>query len=375
MKYVKKDNTTFIPFDGIEEVIDKLPPNIYTVESHPMRGMYLEVYSKNFVINEPKLYGEYPNKIDKIINGFSHVNRNMGVIMSGDKGLGKSLSAKILCNRFLAQGYPIILCDKYLDKLSSLLHSINQTCIVFFDEFDKIFTYQSEINNSKSDKPQEQFLSLFDGTDSNKKMFLITCNDIFRLNNFFINRPGRFHYNISFEYPTKEEVREYMQDNILKEYHNDIEEIVKFSERTSLNYDSLRAISFEVNLGVPFKEAIKDLNILNTEDNSYKITIHLTNGDSSYIYEDDIDFYSDDDDEKSFGAFYIRSVDAYIYVRLFLKDIKFNYIKSCYMADGKNCRIHYNSNDENDNSDLKNLQIHHVTFTRQQKKSSFHYIV
>ena len=147
MKYVKKDNTTFIPFDGIEEVIDKLPPNIYTVESHPMRGMYLEVYSKNFVINEPKLYGEYPNKIDKIINGFSHVNRNMGVIMSGDKGLGKSLSAKILCNRFLAQGYPIILCDKYLDKLSSLLHSINQTCIVFFDEFDKIFTYQSEINN------------------------------------------------------------------------------------------------------------------------------------------------------------------------------------------------------------------------------------
>lgn len=375
MKYVQQDDKTFIPFEGTADVLYKLPVNIYTVESHPMRGMFLVVYDKNFKIDEPKLYGEYPKKLNKIVNSFEHMNRNMGVIMSGDKGLGKSLSAKMLCNKFLEKDYPIILCDKYNKGLASLLHDIEQTCIVFFDEFDKIFTYESELNNQESDKPQEQFLSLFDGTDNNKKMFIVTCNDIFKLNSYFINRPGRFHYNISFEYPTKDEVREYMQDNLIDEYHNEIGEIVKFSERVDLNYDSLRAIAFEINLGVPFKEAIADLNILNTRDTDYKITIHFVGGETSEWVTDELDISDVDNIGARYGGFWCDMLEAYISIVINHKDIKYDYVRHCYALDGKDCKLMCNTSDKDTQEKFKKLQVEYVTFKRNSTKLSYHYLI
>ena len=38
-------------------------------------------------------------------------------------------------------------------------------------------------------------LSLFDGLDNGKKLFVITCNEVERLNAYLLNRPGRFHYH------------------------------------------------------------------------------------------------------------------------------------------------------------------------------------
>lgn len=54
--------------------------------------------------------------------------------------------------------------------------------------------------------------------------------------------------------------------------------MVDFSGKIDLNYDCLRSIAFELNLGTPFAEAIKDLNIINMNETSYKLTVIFKDG-------------------------------------------------------------------------------------------------
>ena len=81
-----------------------------------------------------------------------------------------------------------------------------------------------------------------------------------------INRPGRFHFHFRFEYPTADEVRNYLTDKIDKKYFSEINKVVSFSRKIKLNYDCLSAIALELNEGEKFEETIKDLNIINTYD-------------------------------------------------------------------------------------------------------------
>lgn len=121
-------------------------------------------------------------------------------------------------------------------------------------------------------------LSLFDGTTSEKKLFVVTCNELYGLNDFIINRPGRFHYHFRFDYPTADDIREYLLDKLNVKYYKEIDSVIDFSRRISLNYDCLRAIAFEINKGVTFSEAIVDLNIMTTESEEYRVYLFFENG-------------------------------------------------------------------------------------------------
>jgi len=57
-----------------------------------------------------------------------------------------------------------------------------------------------------------------------------------------------------------------------------IDDVVAFSGRTKLNYDCLNAIASELALWYPFKEVIRDMNILNTENPAYNAEIIFSNG-------------------------------------------------------------------------------------------------
>lgn len=60
--------------------------------------------------------------------------------------------------------------------------------------------------------------------------------------------------------------------------YDQIPAVVDFSGKIDLNYDCLRSIAFELNLGTPFAEAIKDLNIINMNETNYKLTILFKDG-------------------------------------------------------------------------------------------------
>ena len=273
MQVVNTGNTYKI-YDNSLRTFNQLPAQAYLVNFDKMSGFYLSTFD-DIVISE-KIYGVHMEKCQKVLKSFEIFERNLGVILSGAKGIGKSLFAKMLSAEAIKAGYPLLIVNCYIPGIADYLTSIQQEVVVLFDEFDKTFHVPKE-RDSMSD-PQSEMLTLFDGLSQGKKLFVVTCNELNNLNNYLVNRPGRFHYHFRFEYPTNEEITEYLQDKIPESTYGEINKVIQFAQKVDLNYDCLRAISFELSLGSKFEEAIKDLNILNLSQDYYTVTVFFTDG-------------------------------------------------------------------------------------------------
>lgn len=258
-------------FNNAITTYDQLPPKTYWVDYDPETRIFSLLEAHDFEIPETKIYGQHLDKVKKVLNSMDKMNRNLGVILSGDKGIGKSLFSKCLGLKARKKGIPVILVNEYHEGIANFLEEIEQTVMILFDEYDKTF-------DEKKHNCQAEMLSLFDGVSAGKKLFVITCNEIQSLSQYLINRPGRFHYHFRFLYPTADEIRDYMEDKLDKQYYDEIENVIAFSVRMNLNYDCLRSIAFELNNGLKFQEAINDLNIIRiSQYKNIKIIVEFEN--------------------------------------------------------------------------------------------------
>ena len=90
----------------------------------------------------------------------------------------------------------------------------------------------------------------------------------------YLHMWGENLQNISSE----DEIRDYMEDKLDKQYYDEIENVIAFSVRMNLNYDCLRSIAFELNNGLKFQEAINDLNIIRiSQYKNIKIIVEFEN--------------------------------------------------------------------------------------------------
>ena len=304
--------TIYRVYDDSMQTHNQLPAQAYLACFDSQSGPFLKKYS-DLKISE-KVYGVHSEKVDKVLNSFQIFNRNLGVILSGDKGIGKSLFSKLLSIKAIESGYPLIIVNSYFPGISEYLAEIDQEVVVLFDEFDKTFEL-SEQSRRDSDgekrSPQTEMLTLFDGVAQGKKLFVVTCNDINALSKFIVNRPGRFHYHFRFEYPTSAEIEEYLMDSLYTDKAKEqIKNVIAFSQKTKLNYDCLRSIAFELNLGLTFKEAIQDLNILNLECERYTLAMYMSNGARLIVKNHALDLFTD---QKICVEFYDNEVHEYIF--------------------------------------------------------------
>ena len=274
MRIVNTGNT-FRLYDNSIQTFNQLPAQCYAVRFDKQTGFFLETYS-DININE-KVYGVHQEKVTKVLNTFKLFDRNLGVILSGAKGIGKSLCAKMLAQQAVELGYPLIVINSYIPGIADYLTAIEQEVVILFDEFDKTFS-NGNSNRDNMNDPQTEMLTLFDGISQGKKLFIITCNELTGLNNYLVNRPGRFHYHFRFEYPTPAEITEYLKDKISCDYYTEIDKVIAFSRKINLNYDCLRAIAFELALGISFEDAIKDLNIVNLSAETYSAILYFEDG-------------------------------------------------------------------------------------------------
>ena len=311
MRIVNTGNI-FRVYDNSMQTFNSLPKQCYTVKFDKQTGFFLETYS-DIVIGE-KIYGVHQEKVDKVLNAFTLFQRNLGVILSGDKGIGKSLCAKMLAQQSIEKGYPVIVINTYFPGIADYLTTIEQEVVILFDEFDKTFSNGNSNRDSMND-PQTEMLTLFDGISQGKKLFIVTCNELTNLNNYLVNRPGRFHYHFRFDYPTADEIREYLEDKIDKVYYGEIDKVIAFSRKVSLNYDCLRAIAFELALGTSFEVAIKDLNIVNMSTSEYNLTLVFEDGMKAVNRRIYLDMFDDNEvsaeltDENGYD-FYVRFVPS-----------------------------------------------------------------
>lgn len=216
---------------------EELPAGNYVVKKNDMTGqMYLEQID-SFDI-KGKLYGDTTKNTNRIISTFLDRPASTGVMLAGEKGSGKTLLAKNICFEAAKQGIPTIVINVPWvgDRFNALIQSIDQPCIILFDEFEKIY------NNDE----QEQMLTLLDGVFPSKKLFMITCNDKWRVNQHMRNRPGRIFYMMDFKGLDSEFIREYCQDNLNNKEH--IEKIVGIAGTfDQFNFDMLKALVEEMN--------------------------------------------------------------------------------------------------------------------------------
>lgn len=332
MKVISTGNSYRVYDDNLK-TYESFPAQVYKICFSMQSGFFAEKYQD--IVNKEKTYGVVDEKAQKAINNFKQSKKNLGVILSGPKGMGKSLTAKLIVEKAVATNYPVFIVDTYYPGIANYINDIQQECIVLFDEFDKTFCGKCEERDT-SDDPQTEMLSLFDGIGTGKKMFVITCNEIRNLNDFLVNRPGRFHYHFRFEYPTSDEIRLYLRDNLNEKYWGEIEEVVKFASKVNLNYDCLRAIVFELSLGEPFTEAIKDLNIVNVDYDMYDITVMFANGNVAYSKNVEIDMFEDNIVTASICNKFGNYVGRIIFNPAMAK---FNSDHCCYCADLEDAKV------------------------------------
>ena len=250
--YMKSGNTFRIATKESMDLHEVLPVGNYVVKQDPFENFYIEQIED---FNVPaKMYGDTLRNTDRIINSFWDRDKSTGVMLVGEKGSGKTLLSKNICVEMAKQGVPTIVINAawHGDKFNTLIQSIQQPCIVMFDEFEKV--YNSE--------EQEAMLTLLDGIYSSRKLFLLTSNDKWRVDSHMRNRPGRIFYMVNFTGLDEAFIREYCGDNLNDKSHTD--KIVNIaSVFSAFNFDMLKAMVEEMNR---YNESPQDaLRILNVK--------------------------------------------------------------------------------------------------------------
>lgn len=241
--FLQRGNTFNIT-EGNFSVRHALDEGIYQIMQDPMSGaLYLEKIANSFHFGF-KLYGIDEPLVKHVVNTYQKqpCKRNIGVLLNGAKGTGKTVTAKVMANKL---GLPVIICDRPYPGLSNFLASITHDCVFFFDEFEKNFRMKCD----DDDCAGESLLSIMDGVYNadHCHIFILTTNQL-KINDNLISRPSRIRYLKSFGDVISRNILEEFVDDALEDKSKK-DEIMEFIDTLSMaTIDIVKSIVEEVNI-------------------------------------------------------------------------------------------------------------------------------
>lgn len=261
MKIIQSGNK-FV-FQDVTNVYDKLPKGNYLLSCDSNSNQYYLVKKEDFKLPE-KLYGDH-SEINRWLVSYYKNDKNLGVILDGIKGTGKTITAQKLC---VESDLPVIIINQayrgtsFIDFMSS---PVINDCIIFIDEFDKIYSKNPGAQNDSTD-----FLSLMDGNYKSHKIFLLTVND-FNVNPYLINRPSRVKYRKSYNNLETSVLNDVIDELLVNQSHR--ESIFEFFTKIDIyTFDLLVTVINEMNL---FNEdALTVGKYLNLQENKSQYTVN-----------------------------------------------------------------------------------------------------
>lgn len=271
---------------------NEIPVGVYKI-SMSKQGFYLEYVMSEFVFDY-KIYGLQEDFINHVIKTYNEAQTgNLGILLNGTKGTGKTVAAKMIANRL---HLPVIIVQNMgqemnLQMMNYLSTEINFDCVFFFDEYEKTFDKDTTI------------LSFMDGVynSESRKVFLLTTNTL-SIDRNLIGRPSRILYLKKFGNLEIEAASEFLDDTLNnKEYKQEVLEFINLLSISTI--DILKNVVKEINIhGI--EEFRKFKSYFNVEINSYTYTCEYA---SANIYND-----SDFDVSKITPRIFLSELDRYL---------------------------------------------------------------
>lgn len=265
MSYLVIGHTIRILNNDHIALVDELPIGIYKYFFDPKEGSWLEPYKYN--TSHSKIYGDSNQIANHIIKRYelNSSKDNFGVLLSGGKGLGKSLTVRLVVEKLKAT-CPVIIVDTFTPDLGNFLSNI-KNAVIIMDEFDKFMKGPSDNGGPEDNTPdemtkQEALLSVFDGVGNKlNNLYLLTCNDVSKIDTNFISRPGRIKYHYAFTSLSESAIKAYCKDNL--DDKSQLDDVVRVLKKFMyISFDIVRAVVEELNLfDVSVEDALTYLNV------------------------------------------------------------------------------------------------------------------
>lgn len=220
---------------------DRLAPGNYLLKVDT-GGYYLQ-RKEDFVLPK-KIYGDH-HEIDRWLKSYrENSDKNLGVILSGMKGTGKTITCQKLC---VESKMPVIIINEPYagsDFIDFITAPVFEDSIVFVDEYEKIYQKYQDGRNP------HDFLQIMDGNYATRLLFLLTVNEM-EINSYLINRPGRVKYRKAFDNLPQDVLDEVIDDLLVNKDHK--ESVYRFFERLGM-------VTFDLVVSL-----IRDMNLFNQD--------------------------------------------------------------------------------------------------------------
>ena len=264
MSFIKTNNVIELKDLPMNPQISSYLANgIYLMQvDQTIQGLSCKLYVKDLFLLPEKLYGDIINRTKHIIMAYEKSVNNIGVLLEGLSGSGKTLQAKHLCN-VLSQHYPvIILSEGVIKHLQYICDYVNQPVVFLCDEFEKQF---------ENKEAQEYLLTLLDGTLISHNLFILTANDPEKINPYLLNRPARIRYWLKYRNLPEDTIMEILEDRLQDKSKK--EEILHLLKQVkNLSYDNLISFVEECNWfkNISPRNLINNLNIQRADINTFQ---------------------------------------------------------------------------------------------------------
>lgn len=234
----------------------ELEPKVYVLnyfESQQEAYYYLSE-TNEFTLPE-RVYGDVTKNIAHFFKSFCLNNRNLGTLLVGERGSGKTITLKGMAQEAIRLGMPVIIINQPYrgDMFISFLTNLKQECLICFDEFCKTYSELAPHGNNFASKAQDSILQILDGANSSsKKMYVFTVNDLNLLSPYLQDRPGRVRYVIRFKHMEVDTVADYVKENLKNFTDDHLNAFIHMAlahtdQKVGLNFDSMSNFVLEMN--------------------------------------------------------------------------------------------------------------------------------